>query len=202
MSIVLHCVFFSWLLNYHSSQNILILLFLSFSWKYPQMALTILETYTCHLLRILYWPCLSFPRMGAVYVQIFFIWFFDHFCGDQNRVTPSFKCHTSEYQKSSQGGPQKIAVTFTLQPTGEYDYILPLWRKTHHYDKKKIHCGRHSRSWLAGIGGVPLGRVLASNSYEAQNIKNLSLQIFLAISTVGISLLITNFNTFQTISDT
>ena len=75
VSIVLHCVFFSWLLNYHSSQNILILLFLSFSWKYPQMAL-ILETYTCQLLRILDWPCVSFPRMGVVYVRIFFIWFF------------------------------------------------------------------------------------------------------------------------------
>ena len=77
VSIVLHCMFFSWLLNYHSSQNILILLFLSFSWKYPQMALTILETYTCQLLRILDWPCVSFPRMGVAYVQVFFIGFFD-----------------------------------------------------------------------------------------------------------------------------
>ena len=37
----------------------------------------ILETYSCQLLRILDWPCVSFPRMGVVYVQISFIWFFD-----------------------------------------------------------------------------------------------------------------------------
>ena len=50
--------------------------FFRFPKKYPEMALTILETYTCQLLRILDWPCVSFPRIDVVYVQIFFIWFF------------------------------------------------------------------------------------------------------------------------------